>query len=101
MVAHLVMVLQEADKSGRRQLARGLPTGFSAAKGRRFPLIGQALGEHAAEMLRRRGRVVNVVARRVAGHEDVQNVVEIVVPLRVVTRATAAGSLQVAGLIAV
>src|SRR5712671_4727688 len=101
MVAHLVMVLQEADKSGRRQLVRGLPAGFSAAKGRRLPLVGQSLGEHAAEMLCRLGRVVSVVARRVAGHEDVQDVVEIVVPLRVVAGAATVCPSQVAGLIAV
>src|SRR5712671_5898987 len=101
MVAHLVMVLQEADKSRRRQLARGLPARSSAAKGRRLPLVGQALGEHAAEMLRRLGRVISVVTRRVAGHQDVQDVVEIVIPLRVVTRAATVCPPQVAGLIAV
>src|SRR5712691_11171918 len=101
MVADLVMVLQEADKSGCRQPARGLPAGSSAAKGRSLPLVGQALGERAAEMLRRLGRVVSVVTRRVAGHQDVQDVVEIVAPLRVITLAATASSLQIAGLIAV
>src|ERR1700730_655425 len=52
-------------------------------------------------MLRRLGRVIGEVARRVAGHQDVQDVVEIIIPLRVVTRAATACPLQVAGLIAV
>src|ERR1700674_5903122 len=52
-------------------------------------------------MLRRLGRVIGVVARRVAGHEDVQDVVEIIIPLRVVTRAATVCPPQVADLIPV
>src|SRR5712691_7828887 len=95
------MVLHKADKRSRRQLARGLSAGPPAPKRRRFPLVGQSLGEHPAEMLGRLGRVISVVTRRVASHEDMQDVVEIVIPLSVVTRAAILSSLQVAGLIAV
>src|SRR5215472_15077008 len=82
MVAHLIMVLQKTDKSRGRQFTGRLPTRASAAERGGLSLIGQSFGERAPEMFGRFGGVIGVVTRRVAGHQDMQDMVEIIVPLR-------------------
>src|SRR5262245_1525989 len=69
VITNLIMVLQEADKSGGRQFARGLPAPLSAAERRALPLISKPLGERAAEMLCRLGRIVGVISRGLTGRQ--------------------------------
>ncbi len=101
VIADLIVVLQECDKGRCGQFARWRATRLSAAVPRSFSLIGKSLGQRAAEMLCRSRRIVAVVTRLVAGNEDMQGVVKIVVPLRVVIFGANTGAHQIARLVAV
>ena len=64
------------------RLPDGSPRGLAAAIGRRLALIDEAAGQRAAEMRDRLARRNRRNSRCLAGHEDMQRVVQIVVPLR-------------------
>jgi hypothetical protein len=81
-VAHLVVVLQEGHEGRERQVRRGLPAPLAAAMRGGLALVGEAFGERAREHACGLGGVVAVVAVGLAGHEHVEGVVRVVVPLR-------------------
>ena len=89
-VADLVVVLQEGDERGGRQMGAGLAPGLPSLEGRRFALKRKSLGQGAAE-LRHVAVIVAVVAAALAGRRDVQPVVQVVGPLRVVPARLARG----------
>src|SRR3546814_1009010 len=83
-VADLVVVLDEPDEGGRRQVAAGLAALLAAAVARRFALIHEASRERFAEPLDRTLGIVGVVAAGIAGRQMLVDVVDVVIPLRVV-----------------
>ena len=99
-IADLVVVLQEPDEGRRGQRAARLAARTPAMR-RQIALIREALRETAAEMTERR-LVVSVVAHGLAGDQDVQRVVDVIVPLGLVERApTGGGTLEVPRLVRV
>ena len=85
-IAHLVMVLQEGNKGGGRQVATGLAPGFSVAEGGGLTLIGKPFGQATAQMRDRSVGIVGVVAVPLSGEHDLKSMMEIVIPLRRVVR---------------
>src|SRR3546814_18087865 len=83
-VADLVVVLDEPDEGGRRQVAAGLAALLAAAVARRFALIHEASRERFAEPLDRTPGIVGVVAAGIAGRQMLVDAVDVVIPLRVV-----------------
>ncbi len=101
-VADLVVVLDEVDEAGRRQVARRLAAKLAVAKRRGLALVDEAGGQRAGELVGGCRGVVGVVALGVAGHEMLGDMVEVVVPLRVVAHGMAVRSARkVAGLVGV
>ncbi|VWC50302.1 hypothetical protein BLA6863_07811 [Burkholderia lata] len=84
-VADLVVVLQECDERGRRQVRARFAARGAVVQRRRFALVREAFAERAREMAQRRVGVRAVVAVALAGQQHVRAVVEVVVPLRVET----------------
>src|SRR3546814_7875031 len=82
--ADLVVVLDEPDEGGRRQVAAGLAALLAAAVARRFALIHEASRERFAEPLDRTLGIVGVVAAGIAGRQMLVDVVDVDIPLRVV-----------------
>src|SRR3546814_14260305 len=77
-VADLVVVLDEPDEGGRRQVAAGLAALLAAAVARRFALIHEASRERFAEPLDRTLGIVGVVAAGIAGRQMLVDVVDVV-----------------------
>src|SRR5581483_3139671 len=82
-ISNLVMVLEERDEGGEREMAAGLSALTRVIFGI-IALIGESLAQAAAEMLYRILRVIRVVAIGFAGEEYVNGMVNVVVPLGVV-----------------
>ena len=80
-VADLVVRLRERDEGTRGKAATRLASRRPGAKPRSLALIGEAFGEAAAEQPQRTRCVVGVVPVAFAGDEDVQRMMDIVVPL--------------------
>src|SRR5437016_13292309 len=95
------MVLQEGDERRRGQFGRRLATPPSAPKRRRGPLIGKTFGERTTEMLCRPIGVIAVVAPALPSDEEMQDVVQIVIPLRRIARRVATAPGQTTRLIAI
>ena len=83
---NLVMVLQEGNKGGGRQVVTGLAPGFSVAEAGGLTLIGKPFGQATAQMRDRRVRIVGVVAVLLSGQRDLKSMMEIIIPLRRVER---------------
>src|SRR5665213_1300299 len=83
-VSDLIVVLQEVDERGRRKGRARLAAQRPAAMLRGFALEGEPLGERAPEQPRRRAREVAIVPVGLVGRQDMERVVRVVVPLRVV-----------------
>src|SRR5262250_1713900 len=99
-VADLVVVLEEVHEARGRQLGARLPP-LAPPVGGPLALIREALGEAAGEVAQG-GMVVLVVATLLAGEEDVERVVDVVVPLSQVGRAlVGAAPCQASRLVAV
>ena len=82
-VADLVVVLQEEHEGGGREVIARRAARLAVAIGRALALIGEALGQAAGQHVGRRHGIVGIVAVALAGQQDMQDVVRIVVPLRV------------------
>ena len=82
-VADLIVVLQEVDERASAAGARCARRARRAACSRGLPLVGEALGEAAAQERERCRREILVVAVALAGEQHVQAVMRVVVPLRV------------------
>ena len=95
------MVLQKRDKRRRGQFGGRFAAGPSAVKRRRCPLEGKSFGERTAEALGRLGSVITIIAPVLASDEEVQDVVEIVVPLRGISFDLAVRARQAVRLVAV
>ena len=54
---------------------------FAAAIGRRLALVGKALGKHPREPVGRIIGVVGVIAVALAGEQNMQHVMAVIVPL--------------------
>ena len=81
-VADLVMVLQKRDENGRRQMGRRLAARMAVAMFGGLALIGETGGEGAPELLDRALGVIAVISPRLAGQQNMQRVMQIVIPLR-------------------
>src|SRR5215813_3745426 len=101
LVADMVVVLQKRYESRSRQRCRALAARSTAAKPRGFTLIGKALGQGATEMRRRSYRIIPVEAEILAGDQDMQGVVQVIVPLRGVRHGPPPVACQIAGLVAI
>ena len=95
------MILQKRDKGSCRQRRRGFASRSAAAKRRGLALIGKAFGQGAAEMPRRLCRIIRVKANVLAGNQNMQGMVQIVVPLRREAAGPTGRTRQVASLVAV
>ena len=84
-VADLVMVLQAVDEARGRQMCARSPARL-AAEGRDLALEREALRQHAREMPGRFGGEAAVIGGGLTRQQDMDSVMEIVVPLRVETR---------------
>ena len=82
-IADLVVVLDEIDESGARQIAARLAAQLIVAMGRWFALIGETLRMCAHDMAPMIA-VVAVIALGLAGQQHVPGVVIVVVPLRAI-----------------
>ena len=82
-VADLVVVLQKRYERGRAQIPARFATRPAAAERRRLALKHEPLGQRAAELPHRRGRILAVVAVRLTGQQGVERVMHVIVPLRV------------------
>ena len=91
-VADLVVVLQKQHEGVRRQVGTRFAARPAVAVG--FALVDEAFGQAARQAAQRLG-VVLVVAVVLAGEQDVQRMVAIVVPLCVVALAQQAGAVVV------
>ncbi len=86
VVADLIVVLQKGDERRRRQSGRGL----AARPCRRETPMSrpdrQTFGQCPAETGSRVGCVITVIASGLAGHQHMQSMMQVVVPLCIVTR---------------
>src|SRR4029453_14573188 len=78
-ITDLIVILQEIDESGRRQMPAWLAALASAAGAGRPPLVGKAFPQAAHEMTRL--AVIPVVALPFAGQKNMPDVVIVVIPL--------------------
>jgi hypothetical protein len=85
------VVLQEVDEGGRRQMAAGCAARLTVVIGRAFALIDKALGQASGQALGGTVGEVLVVGVRLTGQQDMQHVVEVVVPLGVEVARQALG----------
>src|SRR5581483_7063115 len=83
-IAHLVVVLQEVDERRRRQVRAAL-TPRTAEMARALALVREPFRERAAEEGMRALLIVLVVSVGLAGEQDVQAVMNVIVPLRIVS----------------
>ena len=95
------MVLQKRDKRGRGQFGGRFAARPTAAKQRRCPLEGKPFGERSAEALGRLVSVITIIAPVLASDEEMQDVVEILVPLRGISLDLATRARQAVRLVAV
>ena len=79
-IAGLVVILQEIDEGGERQIRARLAALAAVAKGRCLALIDVAFGQGAGQLDDGMDGVVGVVAVGLAGGDDVGRVMEVVVP---------------------
>jgi ABC-type thiamine transport system ATPase subunit len=82
-VADLIVVLQEDDKGGGRQVGARLATCLVLER-RMLALINKTFRETASQLRMGMLRVVRVVTVLFAGQYRVQAVMQVIVPLRVV-----------------
>ncbi len=87
-IADLIMVLGEEDGGLGRQMRARLAA-RRVMQRKDFALIGEALGQGPREMLQRLVGEGAIIAFVLARQQDVQRVVEIVAPLRVIIAASA------------
>ena len=80
-IAHLVVALQERHKGLRWQMRAHFPARGMIAIGRGSALIGEAFHQAAPQMADRRVHIIHIVAICLTGTEDVERVVNVVVPL--------------------
>src|ERR1700732_4948782 len=101
LVADGIVVLQKRDKGGRGQRRRGFATRSAAAKRRGLALIGKAFSQSAAETDGRLCRIIRIKADVLAGNQNMQGMVQVVVPLRREAAGPTGRTRQVASLVAV
>src|SRR5580704_16741283 len=89
-VSYLVMILQERDERGRRQTPRAFATLFAVAQKGSLTLIRETLDQAAAQLLKRMLRIVHIISVAFAGNQNVQSVMDVVIPLRGVPLRSAA-----------
>ena len=82
-VADLIMVLKEGHERGRRQMPAAGSAGLSVVVCRALALIDEPFREAACQPLGRSVGEVGVIGLALAGQKDVEDVVEVVVPLSV------------------
>ena len=82
-ISDLIVVLQKQHESCRRQLGTWRAARSSAAMERRFALIDETFLQAARQQSRGTVLVILVIALVFAGQENMEDVVAIVVPLRV------------------
>ena len=82
-VADLVVVLQEEDESGRRKVAAERAPSLAATIGRRLALIDEPFLEAARQTRRGLIGVIGVVALALASQQRVQDVMAVIIPLRI------------------
>src|SRR5262249_19248198 len=80
-VSDLVVILQKADKGGRRQARGRLAAASSVSMRRRLALIGEAGGQSARELRAGRILVVAIISAVLVGQQHVPGVVLVVLPL--------------------
>ncbi len=82
-VADLVVVLQEQHEGGGGEIGAGRAAALALAVGRGLALVGEAFAEAARQALGRALGIVGIVAVGLAGQQDMQDMVGVVVPLGV------------------
>src|ERR1700742_3798608 len=93
------MVLQKRDEVCQWQAGTGFAALLPIAKGRRLPLIGKAFGQGFAQQLNRL-LIVDVVAVFLSTGDYVADVMNVIVPLRIVgTFTVVATAFEVTSLI--
>jgi len=85
-IADLVVVLQKSTNAVVGSEALGSPRGASPRCADGFALVGETLAQRAGQQPSGFVRVVAVVAERLAGEQNVERVVRVIVPLRVEPR---------------
>src|SRR6185312_4026364 len=84
-VSDLIMILQKRYEAARRQISARLTASCAITKSGHISLIAVALGKTPSQMPHCI-RVVGVVSVFLSRHQHMQRVMNIVVPLRVITR---------------
>src|SRR5215213_5034186 len=81
-IADLIVVLQEIYECTRWQMCAWLPACMAFVR-RSFALVGEAIRETAAQQRMWALRIIDVIAVRFTRRDDVQTMMDVVVPLRV------------------
>src|ERR1700736_4165266 len=82
LVADGIVVLQKRNKGGRGQRRRGFATRSAAAKRRGLALIGKDFSQSECETDGRLCCIIRIKADVLAGNQNMQGMLQIVVPMR-------------------
>src|SRR6516225_2040104 len=82
-VSDLIMVLQKKHEGGRRQAGAWAAAPPAVTMGGWLALINEALRKAAGKPFDRAVRIIGIVAFVLAGEQDMQDVVAVVIPLRI------------------
>src|SRR5262245_19125737 len=82
-VADLIVILQEGDKAARRQVAARRAARPALPGARWLALKDEAVAQSARQRLGGAHRIVPVIAIILAGQQNMQRVMNVIVPLRI------------------
>jgi hypothetical protein len=78
------MVLHEIDESAHRQVGAGFPALGAAAERRRIPLIRESFDQATDQLPDRLLGIVQIVPMALSRHQDMKDVMDVIVPLCIV-----------------